>query len=84
MDRVCDVYGFHPSMPAIQNVPIRSCATAYEHESGETLILVFGQALWFGDELEQSLACPGQIRAFNKVLCLSPKQFTEGRSLHGI
>ena len=47
MDSVCDVHGFHPSMDAIKNVSIRTCATAFDHEGGETLILVFGQALWF-------------------------------------
>jgi hypothetical protein len=68
LDQVCDVFGFHPSMSAIKNVPIRTCATAFDHEDGETIILVFGQALWFGDELENSLACPGQIRSFSNTL----------------
>jgi len=84
MDSICDVHGFHPSMAAIENVSIRTCATAFDHEQGKTLILVFGQALWFGDDLVQSLACPGQIRAFNHLLCLNPKQYTDGKSLHGI
>jgi hypothetical protein len=46
LDKVCDVYGFHPSMSAIKNVPIQTCATAFEHEDGETITLVFGQAPW--------------------------------------
>ncbi len=83
-ENVCNVHGFHPSMPAIENVSIRTCATAYDHADGSTYILVFGQALWFGDDLEESLACPSQIRAFNNIVCLNPKQFTDGKSLHGI
>ena len=27
---------------------------------------------------------PGQIRSFNKIVCLNPKQNTDGKSLHGI
>ncbi len=84
IDEECDVYGFHPTMPAIKNVPVRTCATAYDHENGETVLLVFGQALWFGDELEHSLACPAQIRAYNHHVCLTPKHYSNGESLHGI
>jgi hypothetical protein len=37
LDQVCDVYGFHPSMSAIKNVSIQTCATAFDHEDGETI-----------------------------------------------
>jgi hypothetical protein len=48
VDMVCDVAGFHPTMDKIKDVPIRTCACAYDCATGETLILAFGQALWFG------------------------------------
>ena len=83
-DQVCDVSGFHPGMQAIKNVPIRTAAAAFDTPDGETLILVFGQGLWFGHDLEQSLLCPNQLRSFNKICDDIPKQFTNGRSLHGI
>ena len=31
------------------DIPIVTAATAYDNEKGETLILMFGQGLWFGD-----------------------------------
>jgi hypothetical protein len=45
---------------------------------------VIGQALYFGDDMEHSLLSPNQIRAFSHKLCLNPKQYTNGDSLHGI
>jgi hypothetical protein len=38
-------------------------ATAYDHPSGETFILVLQQALYMGDCQEPSLLCPNQLRA---------------------
>jgi hypothetical protein len=49
VDQVCDVLGFHPDMQPINDVPIRTCATAFDHPDGETIILVFGQVLYFGN-----------------------------------
>lgn len=83
-DIECDVYGFHPGMEAVKNVPVRTCATAYDHANGETIILEFGQALWFGDDLEHSLLSLDQVRFFQHTVCLNPKQFSNGQSLHGI
>jgi hypothetical protein len=84
IDQVCDVVGFHPDMQPIKDVPVRTCATAFDHPDGETFILEFGQALYFGDSMEHSLLSPNQIRSFNHQLCLNPKQFTNGNSTHGI
>ena len=38
--------------------------TAVELDSGETIILEFGQGLWFGERMEHSLINPNQCRAF--------------------
>jgi hypothetical protein len=84
VDQVCDVLGFHLDMTPIKDVPVRTCATAFDHTDGETIILVFGQALYFGDSMEHSLLSPNQVRTFNHQLCLNPKQYTNGNSIHGI
>jgi hypothetical protein len=84
VDQVCDVHGFHPDMEALKNIPISTCATAYDHGNGETYILVFGQALYFGDTMKHSLLSPNQVRSFHHKLCLNPKMYTHGESLHGI
>jgi hypothetical protein len=44
-------YNVHPyadSYEPIKNVPIAKVATAYDHPSGETFIIIFGQALYMG------------------------------------
>jgi hypothetical protein len=84
IDQVCDVVGFHPDMQAIKDVPVCTCATAFYHPDGETFILEFGQALYFGYSMEHSLLSPNQICSFNHQLCLNPKQFTNGNITHGI
>jgi hypothetical protein len=83
-DKVCDVSGFHASMDSIRDVPIRTCATAFDHHDGHTYILEVGQSLWFGDSLEHSLLSPNQVRSHGHELCLTPKQFSNGKSNHSI
>ena len=39
---------------------------------GETLILMFGQGLWFGDRMQRSLINPNQCRAFGIKICDDP------------
>jgi hypothetical protein len=58
----CDVYPYTDSYEPITNVPIAKVATAYDHPTGETFIIVFGQALYMGENLEHSLICPNQAR----------------------
>jgi hypothetical protein len=83
IDQVCNVLSFHPDMSPIKDVPVRTCATAFDHPDGETIILVFGQALYFGDMMEHSLLSPNQVHSFNHQLCLNLKKFTNGNSEHG-
>jgi hypothetical protein len=61
VDMVCDVAGFQPTMDSIKDVPMRTCACAYEKANGETLKLAFGQALWFREDMEHSLLSPNQV-----------------------
>jgi hypothetical protein len=84
IDQVCNIAGFHPNMPVIKDVSIRTCACAYDSPAGEALILLFGQALYFGEEMEHLLLSPNQVQSYAHDLCLNPKQYTNGTSIHGI
>ncbi len=46
--------------------------TDVDLESGETIILEFGQGLWFGNRMEHSLINPNQCRSFGISLCDDP------------
>mmetsp|Transcript_5420 Transcript_5420/g.7995 ORF Transcript_5420/g.7995 Transcript_5420/m.7995 type:complete len:667 (+) Transcript_5420:1119-3119(+) len=71
-------------MEPIRNVPIASCATAYDHPAlQETLILVFHESLYFGDAMEHSLLNPNQIRANGLMVDMCPRQYDQS-SLHAI
>ena len=37
------------------NIPIFTGATSYTIESGEGIIIIFGQGLWFGNRMEKTL-----------------------------
>lgn len=79
-----NVKGFHDEFNEIKDVPISTVATAYDASWGETLVLVANEALFFGDKLETSLLPPQQI-CDNGLMCdPMPKQFTNGKSIHGI
>jgi hypothetical protein len=61
--RVCDVaphnaQAYEPHC----NIPIVTVATAYtDHETGKVFIIVINEALWFGDNLTNSLINPNQL-----------------------
>ena len=54
------------------HIQICSGATAYTLDSGEVIILIFGQGLWFGERMHKSLINPYQCRAFGISLCDDP------------
>lgn len=63
--RECDVSPYTDAYDSIKNVPIVQAATAWtSEETGETVILVFNEALWMGDQMEHSLINPNQLRHF--------------------
>ena len=79
-----DVAPFSDEYTPIKDVPIGTCVTAYDSaENGETIILCFGESLYFGNKLKQSLLCPNQMRACGNVVEDTPRQF-DRRSKHGI
>ena len=82
--KICDVGGFHESMPSIKGVPVGTCATAYDHpDLQETLILCFPQSLYFGNQMEHSLINPNQLRDFGIRVDSTPKQY-DPNSNHAI
>ena len=79
-----DVAPFADSYEAIKNVPIGTCAAAYDCvKTGTVYILVFGQVLYFGDQLGASLVCPNQVRAAGNLVEDCPRQY-DPSSQHGI
>ena len=63
--KVCDVSPYRDDYEAVTNVPIVSAATAWQsHETGQTYILVFNEALWMGDSMDYTLFNPNQLRHY--------------------
>ena len=61
----CDVSAYRDDYTPVQNVPIVTAATAWQsHETGQTYILVFHEALWMGDSMQDTLINPNQLRHF--------------------
>ena len=84
--KTCDVSPFSKEYSAMQNVPIVKAATAYDDAvTGETFILIMGEALYFGDRMENSLLCPNQMRANGVIVDDVPMHLSpEGQSTHSI
>jgi hypothetical protein len=84
-DRTADVEGFHGDLGKLENIPIGTCYTAVDHPVlQETIICVFHECLYFGSKMEESLLNPNQLRAHGLVVDTCPKQFSGGKSMHGI
>jgi hypothetical protein len=60
-NRTADVYPYDDSYAPMTNVPIVSGATAYDHDDGNTYILVFHESLYYGTRLKHSLINPNQL-----------------------
>jgi len=56
----------------VNDIPICTAATAVELDTEETIILQFGQGLWFGDRLNHSLINPNQCRSYGISVCDDP------------
>ena len=69
----CNVSPFLADYEPKSNVPIAKCATTYTcPDSGESVVLVADQVLWFGNELRCSLINPHQIRSHGYSVCDDP------------
>jgi hypothetical protein len=64
-DEKVNVFPFSENSAAVQDVPIASvCTVLWENpKTGELWMLVLDEALYFGQQLEESLLCPNQMRA---------------------
>jgi len=82
----CEVYPYSDHYEPVTNVPIAKVATAYDHPvSGETYVLVFGQALYMGDHMEHTLICPNQARTNGVIVDDIPKHLShDNKSTHSI
>jgi len=69
---VCSVSPYLSEYDSVTDIPICIAATAVDLDSGETIILEFGQGLWFGDRLNHSLINPNQCRAYGIQVCDDP------------
>jgi hypothetical protein len=70
-------------LDSIKNIQIGTCLTAVDL-SNETIIAVFPQSLYFGDTMEHALNPPAQLWDYGTTVEVVPKQFSGGKSLHGI
>jgi len=70
--KICDVAPFLSDLPNQEGIPICSGATAFENANGCTYVLIINEALWFGDQMKNSLINPNQVRAFGISLCDDP------------
>ena len=62
-NRTVDVYSYDTSVEPIADVPIVTGVTAWDCPStGTTYILVFNEALYYGDKLDHTLINPNQVR----------------------
>ena len=57
----------------VKNIPVVQSATAYHvNETGETIILIYNQSLYFGNRLDHALTNPNQLRAYGHSVCDDP------------
>jgi hypothetical protein len=69
----CSVTPFSSDYHPKTNVPVVKCATAYTcPDSGQSVLLVADQVLWFGADLHSSLLNPHQIQLFGHSVCDDP------------
>ena len=81
--KVVDVHGFHDTLGVMKNITVGTAITAIDLED-ETIIGVFPQSLYFGESMKDSFLPPVQMWDYGMVVDVVPKQYSSGKSLHGI
>jgi hypothetical protein len=82
--QVAQVPGFAESMTPLQDIPIVKAALAYDMpETGEVIVLIINQALYFGDALSNVLLNPNQLWLNNITVDDVPKHLST-KSTHSI
>ena len=67
-----DVYLYSNLYEPLENVPIVTGATAYDHPNGETYNLIFNESLYYGTAMKYSLINPNQISFNGLDFCDNP------------
>jgi hypothetical protein len=63
--RVCDVYPYSSEYEAVKDIPIVQGATAVQdQQTGELIIMIINEGLWYGNKMDHSLINPNQLRYF--------------------
>jgi hypothetical protein len=85
-EKSCDVFPFSESYEPLTQVPIAKVGTAFDNPTtGETYILVFGQALYLGDKLDHTLICPNQARCNGVIVDDVPRHLShDKKSTHSL
>ncbi len=69
----CEVQGFHDTFAPVPDVPIATVATAWSDPlTGEAYILIFHEALYFGNNMDHSLINPNQLRHYGVTVNDNP------------
>ena len=68
----CNVSPFLPEYPEQTDVPIIMWETVFNTKNGKTYLLVFGQGIWFGKRMRNSLITPNQCPTFDVIFCDDP------------
>ena len=66
---MCSVSPFLSKYSNNDNVEVCTAAPVWTSHTGQVYILVFGQGIWFGDRMNNSLINPKQCRSYGISLC---------------
>jgi hypothetical protein len=83
--KTVQVSAYSPTIEKLENIPIVTAAMAYDDAvTGESYIVLFHQALYFGQHLKNILLNLNQIRVNGVQVEDAPKHLTQGKSSHSI
>jgi hypothetical protein len=82
--QVAEVSGFSDTMEPLRDIPIIKAAFAYDEPlTGDTVILIVNQALYFGSHLSHMLFNPNQLRSHGVTVEDVPRHLSS-KSSHSI
>ena len=71
-----NVSAYSPEYDALTNIPVATCAGAYDSETdGITYLLIWNEMMFFGDRMPTSLTNVNQIRAYGHIVDDCPQQY---------
>jgi hypothetical protein len=86
-NQLVDVSAFSESLETMKNVPIVTAATAFDDpRTGTMYILILGQDIYMGEQMQSTLICPNQLRANGIIFDECPKHLSlpDNPSSHSI